>query len=119
MFELGQVRWVEIFTLLISVFTLGAPLFFLIYFYRRHYLDNLDCSKYEVFTTDPSIGPHEQPPLPVSCEPRFLDNRPWWNSVNTGWFWITLAIAGIYFLITLVGFIASRGFADLRQALPM
>lgn len=113
------VRWDEWFTLAMLVFTVGAPLFFLIYFYRRHFLDSPDCSKYTMFELDPDRRPGEGPSSPASCQPGYLQARPWVKSVNSSWFWVTVGIGVIYVLMILVAFIASRGIPELRQAIPM
>ena len=112
------VRWDEWFILAMMVFTLGAPVFFLIYFWRRHYMDNPDCSKYDMLRTDPDLRADERVDLPSSCEPSYLQSRPWWNSVNTTWVWVSLGIAFVWFLIMIIGFVASRGIPELRQAFP-
>ncbi len=104
------VRWNEWFTIFIIVFTTGAPVFFLIYFFKNHLMDDPDCSKYDFFALDPDMKPDEQPHEPLSCQPRYLNQRPWWNPINSGWFWVSIGLATIYFIITIGAFLISRSF---------
>ncbi len=113
------VRWDEIFILSMIVFTVGAPVVYLVYLYRKHTMDDPDCSKYSMFQTDPDIRPDEEPQMPTSCQPAYLSRRPWWNSVNTSWLFFTLGVAVIWVAIMLGAFFASRSVESMRMAYPM
>ncbi len=117
--DLAPARWNEWFTMGMLVFTLGAPVFFLLYFFRKHTMDDPDCSKYNVFTTDPGTRPEEHPNMPASCQPSYLQSRPWWNSVNTTWLWVSLGIGAVWLVIMVVAFLLARMSPEMRQALPM
>jgi hypothetical protein len=106
-----EIKWVEWFSIVMLFVTVGVPIFFLIYNYRRHRLDDPDCSKYEVFTTDSSIRGNPEMPMPASCRP--------FNSVNTAWIWVSIAIGGLWFILMLGAFLVSRVEPGLRQAAPM
>lgn len=114
-----NVRWEEWFSIAMLIFTVGFPVFFLIMSFRRHHLDNPDCTKFNLFRLDPGYNAKEQPPMPSSCDVQYLQKRSWLTSVNTAWVWVTLGIGGIWVAIMLIAFIASRGIVELRQALPL
>lgn len=119
MTTLDGVKWVEWFSLAMLFVTLAFPLFFMWQAWRRHFLDDLDCSKFEVFSTDTAPGGAEMPEMPYACRPGFIAQRPWAHAINVEWIWVTLAIAVIWGLIMLGAFIASRGIEALRVAAPV
>jgi hypothetical protein len=88
--------------------TLGGFMFFLILAFRRHHLDDPECSKFEVFTTDPDYRPGEMPNAPTSCQPANLRRMPWDHAVNTGWFWVTIGFGLLWGLIMIGAFAISR-----------
>lgn len=94
----------EWFAIAMLVFTVGAPVFFLILSFMRHHLDDPQCAKYGVFTSDPS----SHADIPAACKPSALHQRSWWNTVNVGWVWFSLAVAAIWAAIVLGAFVASH-----------
>lgn len=111
-------KWEEWFVLAMLVFTVGAPVVFLLMSWRRHHMDDLDCSKYEVFSNDPDFRIEDSPSMPAACKPQYLQKRAWWSSINTTWVWFSLATAVVWVAIMLIAFFASFGIQGLRQSLP-
>jgi hypothetical protein len=110
-----SLRWMDVFTMAMLFVVISLPLFFVILGLRNHYLDDPDCSKFEVFTTDPE----EHKAMPVSCQPRYLNRRSRWNSINTTWIAVIFGIAVIYTAILVIVFWVSRYSPALHTASPI
>lgn len=112
--EWGNVKWLELFSIGMLFVTLALPMFFLIQAFRRHHMDDLDCSKFEVFSSESGPGDVDFAPVPAVCQPGYL--RPWAHAVNVQWIWVTLGIGAVWGLIMLGAFVAARGFDVLRNS---
>lgn len=112
------VRWIDWFTMAALLLTLGGFMFFLIFSFLRHRMDDPDCSKYEVFTSDSDIRPEEQPAQPVSCQPRYLKKRSWFDPVNQGWLWVTVGIGVLWGAVMIGVYLMSYVFPQLQRVTP-
>jgi hypothetical protein len=106
------IEW--LFVVLLGVMALGT-VGFLLFSYFHRYLDDLDCSKYEIFdTTGQTVPPNtngEIPTPPLICRLRYLESKALWQppGVNTMWIWMTLGLILAWATIVTVAFMAGHG----------
>lgn len=108
------IDWSEWFLLGLLLALVWGPMLALVIGFQRRHLDDPDCSKFNIFTADPtdtdddSEAKHPNPPL--SCRLRYLENRSFWDGLgmNTRWIWMTLGIGAMWTIVILVAFVANR-----------
>ena len=100
----------------IFLLSLGAVVLiyavFLVTAFRRSTLDDLECSKYTVFSHDPFPEGEEVPQPPLYCQLNYardhkLLGKPSLGE-NKGWIWLVFAIWFIWISVVIGAFLSSH-----------
>ncbi len=108
----SAVRWEELFYLMLAFLLVGINLAVLIYHFKRHRFDDLECSKYNVFTNDPFPRDIPEPEPPAYCQLKYPRNPSLRGGFGTEvrWVWIIFALWMSWLGIILAYFLRSHWF---------